>query len=206
MLNVQKNRRRWVRPSSMLESTVPSIASSMLGFASVGRDRNRSRGDRSRGSRTGNSASSPARGQQRNATPPDCICTKAIDNVTADRVAGNRRDCTRVCLLKRMRDVNSATDETITRWPRANRSGTHFNTQLIFEKSQYTTNCEKSPYTTDVWKNSVIVSDKFLKKHNTQLSFKELNTQLIFGPKPGKTQYTSTIQKKSQYTTKSKHT
>jgi len=33
--------------------------------------------------------------------------------------------CTRVSLLTRMRDVNSAADETISRRPRANRSGTH---------------------------------------------------------------------------------
>jgi len=80
--------------------------------------------DRSRDNTAVNSASSLARGQRRIANPPDCTCAKAIDNVTTDRIAGNRRACTRVALLTRIRDVNSAADETISRRSRANRGGT----------------------------------------------------------------------------------
>jgi len=39
----------------------------------------------------------------------------AIDNVAADRTTGSRRACRRVFLLTRMRDVNSAANETINR-------------------------------------------------------------------------------------------
>ena len=39
-------------------------------------------------------------------------------------IAGNRRACTRGSLLTRMWHVNSASDETISRGPRANRSST----------------------------------------------------------------------------------
>ena len=49
------------------------------------------------------------------ATPPDCSCTKAIENVAADRDTDSRRARRRVSLLTRMRDVNSDADEIISR-------------------------------------------------------------------------------------------
>jgi len=70
---------------------------------------------RSRVNRTGNDACSHARTQRRITTPPDCTCTKAIDNIAANRTTGSRRACRRVSPLTRMRDVNSAADETISR-------------------------------------------------------------------------------------------
>jgi len=70
---------------------------------------------RSRVNRTGNGACGLARNQRRIAIPPVCTCTKAIDYVAADRTTGSRRACRRVSLLTRMRDVNSAADETISR-------------------------------------------------------------------------------------------
>jgi len=60
----------------------------------------RRRRGRSTVDRTGNDA---WRNQRRIATPPDCTCTKAIDNVAADRTTGSKRAC-----RTRMRDVNSA--------------------------------------------------------------------------------------------------
>jgi len=68
---------------------------------------------RSRVNRTGNDACSHARNQRRIATPPDCTCTKVIDNVAADRNTGSTRACRRISLLTRMRNINSAADETI---------------------------------------------------------------------------------------------
>jgi len=44
--------------------------------------------------------------------PPNCTCTKTIDNVAADRATDS--SCRRVSLLTRMRDVNSTADETIS--------------------------------------------------------------------------------------------
>ena len=75
----------------------------------------RRRRSRSRVNRTRNDACGNARKQRRIATPPDCSCTKAIDNVAADRATGRRQSCRKVPLLTRMKDVNSAADETISR-------------------------------------------------------------------------------------------
>ena len=99
----------------------------MLGFALAGRDRDpvTERLGRSRDNKPGNSASSPAREQRSIATPPNCTCTKAIDNDATDRIAGDRRACTRVSLLTKMRDVNSVADETISLRPRADGGDTH---------------------------------------------------------------------------------
>jgi len=85
----------------------------------------RQRRGRSRGIRTVNDAWRHARNQRRIATPPDCTCTKANDNITADRATDSRQACKRVSLLTRMRDVNGAADETISCWSRANRIGTN---------------------------------------------------------------------------------
>jgi len=74
----------------------------------------RRRRGRSRVIRTVNDAWRHARNQRRIATPPDCTCTKAIDNITADRATDSRRACRRVSLLTSMRDVNGAADETIS--------------------------------------------------------------------------------------------
>jgi len=67
---------------------------------------------RSRVNRTGNlnDAWRHARNQRRIATPPDCTCTKAIDNVAAYRIIVSKRACRRVSLLTRMKDVISAAD------------------------------------------------------------------------------------------------
>jgi len=75
----------------------------------------RRRRGRSKVNRTGNDAWRHARNQRRIATPLDCTCIKAMDNVAADRTTGSRRACRRASLLTRMRDVNSAADETISR-------------------------------------------------------------------------------------------
>jgi len=82
----------------------------MFGFASAGRGRNPvTEGQKQRQQ----SWEQGARGQLGIATPPDCTRTKAIDNDVTDRITGSRRACTRVSVLKRMREVNSAADETI---------------------------------------------------------------------------------------------
>jgi len=81
--------------------------------------------DRSRGHRTWKGANSHPGRQRRIASPPVFICTKAIDNFATDKTTGSRHACTSVSLLTRMSDVNSAADETISRRPRASRSGTH---------------------------------------------------------------------------------
>jgi len=62
----------------------------------------RRRRSRSRVNRTRNDACSHARKQRRIATPPDCTCTKAIDNVAAGRITTSSRACRRVSLLTRM--------------------------------------------------------------------------------------------------------
>ena len=72
------------------------------------------RRSRSRVNKTGNDACRHAREKRRIATPPNCICTKAIDNVAADRATDSRRAGRRVSLLTRMIDVKSAADETIS--------------------------------------------------------------------------------------------
>ena len=70
---------------------------------------------RSRVNRTGNVDCSNASKQRGIATPSDCTCIKAIDNVAADKTTGSRRACRKVSLLTRMRDIDSAADETIRR-------------------------------------------------------------------------------------------
>jgi len=74
----------------------------------------RRRRGRSRVNRTGNDAWRHDRNQRRIVTPPDCTCTKAIDNVAADRATDSRRAGRRVSLLTRMKDVNSLMEVLLT--------------------------------------------------------------------------------------------
>ena len=63
---------------------------------------------------------------------------KAMDNIAVDRAIGSRRACRRVFLLTRMRDANSAADETISPWSRANRSSTYdMNGAMYLQMSAY---------------------------------------------------------------------
>jgi len=55
-----------------------------------------------------------ARNQRRITIPPDYTYTRVIDNVVPDSVTDSRQTCSKVSLLTRMRDVNSAADETIS--------------------------------------------------------------------------------------------
>jgi len=87
----------------------------MLDFASAGTYHGPTTEGQKQSQQDGNDACNHARKQRRIATPPDCTCAEAIDNVAADRTTGSNRACNRVSMLTRMRDVNSAADETISR-------------------------------------------------------------------------------------------